>query len=88
MLVDAQQTQPDAVDRRTLIADLIMTLALFPSRPPGVKWYSDQYLDALAFRVERRRDGIDEAICKFKTIFSYGAHGHISVRLFYAVPEH
>jgi hypothetical protein len=87
MLTDAQKTQPDAVDRGMRIADLVMTLALFPSRPPGVKWYSDRYIDALASKVERRRDGIDEAICKVKTIFSYGAHGHVSVRLFYAVPE-
>jgi hypothetical protein len=87
MLVDAQETQPDAVDPEMWIADLVMTLALFPSRPPGAKWYSGRFIDALASKADRRRHGIDEAIETIKGIFGYGAHGHAPVRFFYAVPE-
>jgi hypothetical protein len=87
MLVDAQETQPDAVDRGIRIADLVMTLALFPSRPPGAKWYSGQYIDVLASKADRRRDGVDEAIEKIKQTFNYGAHGRVSVRFSYAVLE-
>jgi hypothetical protein len=87
MLVDAQETQPDAVDRGIRIADLVMTLALFPSRPPGAKWYSSRYIDVLVSKADRRRDGVDKAIKKIKRIFNYGAHEHVSVRFFNAVLE-
>jgi hypothetical protein len=87
MLADSQETQPDGVDCKMLIADLVMTLALFPSLPPGAKWYSRRYIDALASKADRRRDGIDEAIEKIKRIFNYGAHGYVSVCFFHAVSE-
>jgi hypothetical protein len=78
----------EEANREMLIADLVVTLALFPSRPLSAKWYSDRYIDTLTSRAYRRRDGIDEAIEKIKRIFNYGAHGHVSARFFYAVPEH
>jgi hypothetical protein len=86
-LEEAQKNTMEVADREMLIADLVVTLALFPSRPPGARWYSERQIDEIASKVDRRRDGIDEAIEKIKTIFSCGAHGNLSVRLFYAVPE-
>jgi hypothetical protein len=87
LLINAQETQPDAVDSGMWIADLITTLALFQSRPAGAKWYSGRYIDALASKADRRRDGIYEAIEKFRQIFNYGAHGHVSVCFSYVVSE-
>jgi hypothetical protein len=87
MLVNAQETQPNGVDRGALIADVVITLALFPSRPPGAKCYSSRYIDVLASKADRRRGGVDEAIEKIKRIFNYGAHEHVSVGFSYAVPK-